>query len=87
MNEENKSVDNLGGILSVVLVGALVLALNFPPVAELRTLASHRSRPLTGLVLFLFRQRRAKNPLYDLKIAARPTFWVAAVGGIIVFGS
>jgi hypothetical protein len=25
--------------------------------------------------------------LYDLKVAARPTFWVAAVGGIIVFGS
>ena len=33
------------------------------------------------------RQRRAANPLYDLKIAARPTFWVAAVGGIIVMGS
>ncbi|MFL6178946.1 MAG: MFS transporter, partial [Actinomycetes bacterium] len=31
--------------------------------------------------------RRAKNPLYDLKIAARPTFWVAATAGIIVFGS
>jgi MFS family permease len=25
--------------------------------------------------------------LYDLKVAARPTFWVAAVAGIIVFGS
>src|SRR4030095_12475637 len=41
----------------------------------------------TALVLFVLRQRRAANPLYDLKIAARPTFWVAAVGGIIVFGS
>jgi len=39
------------------------------------------------LVLFIFRQRRAKNPLYDLKVARRPTFWVAAVGGIIIFGS
>jgi Na+/melibiose symporter-like transporter len=39
------------------------------------------------LVLFVVRQRRAENPLYDLKIAARPTFWVAAVAGIIVFGS
>jgi MFS family permease len=26
-------------------------------------------------------------PLYDLQVAARPTFWVAALAGIIVFGS
>ena len=30
---------------------------------------------------------RAANPLYDLTIAKRPTFWVAACAGIIVFGS
>jgi hypothetical protein len=38
-------------------------------------------------VAFYLRQRRAKNPLYDLEVAARPTFWVAACAGIIVFGS
>jgi len=42
---------------------------------------------LIATVLFVLRQRRAKNPLYDLKVATRPTFWVAAVGGIIVFGA
>ena len=42
---------------------------------------------MVALILFVIRQRRAKNPLYDLKVAARPTFWVAALGGIIVFGS
>jgi hypothetical protein len=42
---------------------------------------------LAALVAFLLRQRRAANPLYDLRVAARPTFWVAAVAGIIVFGS
>ena len=42
---------------------------------------------LVALVLFVIRQRRAENPLYDLHIAARPTFWVAAVAGVIVFGS
>ena len=42
---------------------------------------------LIATVLFVLRQRRAKNPLYDLKVAARPTFWVAAVAGIIVFGA
>jgi MFS transporter, DHA2 family, multidrug resistance protein len=36
---------------------------------------------------FVLRQRRVANPLYDLRIAARPTFWVAALAGIIVFGS
>ncbi len=33
------------------------------------------------------RQRRARNPLYDLKVASRRVFWVAALAGIIVFGS
>ena len=40
-----------------------------------------------ALVGFFIRQRRAANPLYDLDTAARPTFWVAACAGIIVFGS
>ena len=40
-----------------------------------------------ALVAFYLRQRRAKNPLYDLDVAARPPFWVAAVAGVIVFGS
>src|SRR4030095_2378860 len=31
--------------------------------------------------------RRAPNPLYSLDIASRRVFWVAAVAGIIVFGS
>jgi len=35
----------------------------------------------------VLRERRARNPLYDLHVAARPTFWVAACAGIIVFGS
>jgi MFS transporter, DHA2 family, multidrug resistance protein len=42
---------------------------------------------LAALIAFLIRERRARNPLYDLHIASRRTFWVAAVAGIIVFGS
>jgi hypothetical protein len=81
-------VDNIGGILSVVLIGTFVLALNFLPVASARTMAvSLLVIALIATVLFVLRQRRAKNPLYDLKVAVRPTFWVAAVGGIIVFGA
>jgi len=38
-------------------------------------------------VLFVWRQRRAPSPLFDLHVAARRIFWVAACAGIIVFGS
>jgi MFS transporter, DHA2 family, multidrug resistance protein len=92
VNETTEKIDNLGGILSVFLVGSLILAINFAPVSSMRTLVVGLLVIFAlALVLFLIRQRRlaAKggNPLYDLKVAARPTFWVAAVGGIIVFGS
>jgi hypothetical protein len=39
------------------------------------------------LVAFVVSQRRAREPLYDLRIAGRRIFWVAACAGIIVFGS
>ena len=39
VNETTEPVDNLGGILSVVLVGALILAINFAPVPNKGTLA------------------------------------------------
>jgi DHA2 family multidrug resistance protein-like MFS transporter len=88
VNETDEKVDNIGGILSVVLVGAFILAINFAPVVAMRTLVLGLLLvAAVALVLFIIRQRRAENPLYDLKIAARPTFWVAAVGGVIVFGS
>jgi hypothetical protein len=38
-------------------------------------------------IAFVIRQRRAKTPLYDLHIAGRRIFWVAACAGIIVFGT
>ena len=88
INETKEPVDNIGGILSLVLVGAFVLAINFAPVASARNAVLMLAGiALVTLILFLIRQRRAANPLYDLKIAVRPTFWVAAVAGIIVFGS
>jgi Na+/melibiose symporter-like transporter len=81
-------VDNLGGILSAVLVGGLVIAINFLPVPNMETIAlSLLAVALVAGAFFVFRQLRAANPLYDLHVAARPTFWVAACAGIIVFGS
>ena len=88
VNEGTEPVDNLGGILSMVLVGTLILGINFAAVPSLRTLVLGLAAvTVVALILFLIRQRRAKNPLYDLKVASRRTFWVAAVAGIIVFGS
>ncbi len=88
VNETSEPVDNLGGILSAVLVGAAILAINFLPVPGERALA-------LGLIViavvsgaaFILRQQRARSPLYDLHIAGRRVFWVAACAGIIVFGS
>jgi EmrB/QacA subfamily drug resistance transporter len=88
VNESEDTVDNLGGILSLVLVGALILAINFAPVPNAGTLTLVLAAiAVIALVAFYLRQRRAANPLYDLDIAARTTFWVAACAGIIVFGS
>mgnify|MGYP001396273278 CR=1 FL=1 len=88
VNETTEPVDNLGGFLSVILVGALVLAINFAAVPNAGTAAIGLAvLSLFAGIAFVIRQRRVKNPLYDLKVAARTTFWVAAVAGIIVFGS
>jgi MFS transporter, DHA2 family, multidrug resistance protein len=88
VNEATEPVDNLGGILSVVLVGSLIIAINFMPVPNELTLAvSLLVLALAATIAFVLRQRRAQNPLYDLRVASRTTFWVAALAGIIVFGS
>jgi hypothetical protein len=72
----------------VLFVAALVLAINFAPSPGMGTLALVLAGAAVVLIaLFVLRQRRTSDPLYDLDIAARPTFWVAAVGGIVVFGS
>ena len=88
VNESTEPVDNLGGLLSAVMIGALVVGLNFITVPTLRELAAGLFVVAAiGVILFVLRQRRAPNPLFDLKVAARRTFWVAALAGIIVFGS
>ena len=88
VNEATDPVDNLGGILSVVMVAALVLGINFAPVPDLGMLAlGLGALALAAGAGFVIRQRRARNPLYDLDIAGRRIFWVAACAGIIVFGS
>ena len=88
VNESSEPVDHVGGVLSIALVGALILGINFAAVPNETTLIlSLFIVTAMALIAFIIRQRRAKNPLYDLHVAARPTFWVAGCAGLIVFGS
>src|SRR4051812_24448653 len=88
VNETTEPGDNLRGMLSIVLVAALVLGINFAPVpGETALVLGLFAIAAAALVAFFLRQRRAPNPLYDLNSASRPTFWVAACAGLIVFGS
>jgi DHA2 family multidrug resistance protein-like MFS transporter len=88
VNEGTEPVDHLGGVLSVLLVAALVLAINFAPVPDKGALVLGLAVvAIASGIAFVLRQRRAREPLYDLEVAARPTFWVAACAGTIVFGT
>jgi EmrB/QacA subfamily drug resistance transporter len=88
VNETTEPVDNLGGILSVLFIAALILAINFSAVPDKGTLVLGLAIiTLAAVTAFVIRQRRARNPLYDLHVAGRRIFWVAACAGIIVFGS
>ncbi len=88
ISESTEKVDNVGGILSAVMIGSLIIALNFLTVPSLQTVAAGLIVvAVVAVALFIVRQRRVANPLYDLKVAGRRTFWVAACAGIIVFGS
>ena len=70
------------------MVAALVLAINFAPVPGAGAAAAGLGIvALAAIVAFVLRQRRAASPLFDLEVAGRRIFWVAACAGIIVFGS
>src|SRR4051794_5418143 len=88
VNEGTEPVDNFGGILSLTLIAALILGINFAPVPNAGTATAILfGVSIIALVLFYRRQRRAPNPLSAPGAAARPPFWVAACAGLVVFGS
>jgi len=73
------------------MVGGVVLAINFVSMpgygVTAAAMAAIGLAAGLGFVIQQRRQGRAGNPLYDLKVAGRRTFWVAAAAGIIVFGT
>jgi MFS transporter, DHA2 family, multidrug resistance protein len=88
VHEATGPVDNFGGVVSVVLVASLVLGINFAPVpGETKLVLVLAAITVGAAIIFVLRQRRAPEPLYDLAIASRRVFWVAACAGIIVFGT
>jgi DHA2 family multidrug resistance protein-like MFS transporter len=88
VNETTEPVDHPGGVLTIFLVGAFILGINLVVVPGKGSVAIGLfAISAAALIAFFIRERRARNPLYDLHIASRRTFWVAAVAGIIVFGS
>src|SRR3954449_2421446 len=57
VNESTESVDNFGGVLSLVLVGSLILSINFAPVPnEGKLTISLAAIALVALVAFVVRQ-------------------------------
>ncbi len=88
VNETDGTVDHAGGVLSVVGVVALVLAINVAPTSGDRAIALAAGLVgAVGLAGFFLRQARARQPLFDLHVAGRRIFWVAALAGLIVFGT
>jgi DHA2 family multidrug resistance protein-like MFS transporter len=85
--ETSEPVDHLGGFLSVVFIGPLVLAISLVPNYGFNgTVLGLFAVALIGLVLFVLRQRRAESPLFDLKVLRARTFTIALVGGTITWG-
>ncbi|MHC9046842.1 MFS transporter [Microbacterium saperdae] len=88
VKESSSPVDHLGGVLSTLGIAALVLSIGFSftpgglAVGVWLLIAA-----VVTLGLFAWRQTRAKNPLYDLKVAKQRMFWAPAVSGFIVFGA
>ena len=86
--EDTDLVDNISGLVSVVMIATLVLAITLAPMPGSIAIAGTLAVVAIVLIaLFVVRQRRLEIPLYDLAIARRRIFWVAALAGIIVFGS
>ena len=85
--ETSAPVDHLGGVLSVVSIGPLVLAISLVPNYGFNGLVLGLfAVSLVGLVLFVVRERRTPSPIFDLKVLRARTFTIALIGGTITWG-
>lgn len=87
VGESDEAVDHLGGVLSVLGIAPLVLGISFVLAPGLGSLGAWLLVAAAVLLaLFVVRQLRAGNPIFDLRIARRRMFWVPALCGMIIFG-
>ena len=86
-NEDRFSVDHLGGVLSVIGVGGLVLAIEGADKGLSPVVVATLVISVVTLSIFFWRQATASRPLINLIFARARTYWVAFVAGAITFGS
>lgn len=85
--EEVFPVDHLGGVLSVIGVGGLILSIEGADDGIDARWFAILGVSMAALVAFAWRQTRAPRPLVSLRLARARTFWVAFVAGAVTFGS
>lgn len=88
VEESSEPVDHLGGLLSALALGALVLGVSFvfAPGGGAGGGVLLAAAALL-FALFGWRQARASSPLFDLGVARQRLFWLPAVGGLIAVGT
>ena len=85
--EGDNPIDHRGGGLSVVMIASFVLGIVLLPQGFTPVIGGLFAIFIVTGLLFVRRERRATNPLFDLHAASIPTFWVAFVVGLIAFGA
>ncbi len=85
--EGKAAIDHPGGVLSILMVSSFVITIVLLPQGVTPTVIGLFVVAAVTGALFVLRERRAANPLFDLKLAAAPTFWVAFVAGLVTFGA
>lgn len=85
--EGTSKVDHRGGVLSMLAVSSFVLMVVMLPHGVTPTVIVLLVVAAVAGSFFFVRERRAENPLFDLHLAAVPTFWVAFTAGIVAFGA
>lgn len=88
VGESSDPVDHVGGVLSALGLGSLVLGVSivFAPGGALRG-GSLLVLAVLLLAAFGWRQAHTRFPLFDLRVARQRLFWLPAVGGLIAVGT
>lgn len=86
-DEHSMRVDHRGGILSVILVGSLVVAIQISSRGFSLVLVTLLLVSVASCIVFILWERRTPTPLVDLRLVSQRIVWVAWVAGAITFGS